>query len=371
MQVELNLPLAITLPTPVDFSAAHIDLPDGEVTLHCTESGAVITAQKSGDTIYAIVNDMPAGGPYTFDVEAAAAADELGVTVLESADTLSLQLPQGHFGTYHFGADVIRPYIAPVNGPGQIVMTRSVPSGALEGETTDHPHHTSLWAAFDEVNEVNNWHNAEGHGYTRHKSFSNVASGPVFGGFTAQGVWESATGEPVLDETRTIRLYNVGEEIRLLDYEITFAANYGDVTFNDTKEAGVLAVRVATSMDGARGGIISNSEGGRGESECWGKQAAWCDYVGQVNGETLGVTIFDHPQNPNFPTRWHVRDYGLFATNPFSTACFNAGDATPYTIPNGESVTFRYRVLLHRGNTQDVKIAEFYNVWSDLAKVLA
>jgi hypothetical protein len=27
--------------------------------------------------------------------------------------------------------------------------------------------------------------------------------------------------------------------------------------------------------------------------------------------------MFDHPQNPRHPTWWHVRDYGLFAANPF------------------------------------------------------
>lgn len=107
-----------------------------------------------------------------------------------------------------------------------------------------------------------------------------------------------------------------------------------DIEFGETKEAGILAVRVAPSMNGSRGGLISNSEGGVGEGDCWGRKASWCDYSGEVDGEMMGIAILDHPDNPNFPTRWHVRDYDLFATNPnpFSTSAFSGGAATPYRV---------------------------------------
>ena len=37
-----------------------------------------------------------------------------------------------------------------------------------------------------------------------------------------------------------------------------------------------------------------------------------------LGGKTVGLAIFDHPSNPRHPTTWHVRDYGLFAANPFA-----------------------------------------------------
>src|SRR5690606_6164875 len=135
-----------------------------------------------------------------------------GVTLQEENDTLEVRLPDGAFGTYRFGKDVNRPYVWPLYGPGEVPLTRAFPMQQIEGETSDHPHHTSLWTAFDEVNEVNNWHNAPGHGFTRHQSFSDVISGPVFGGFTAQSVWVSAEEKQVLDETKVLRVYNAGEE---------------------------------------------------------------------------------------------------------------------------------------------------------------
>jgi alpha-mannosidase len=82
-----------------------------------------------------------------------------------------------------------------------------------------------------------------------------------------------------------------------------------------------------------------------------------------VEGRTVGVAIFDHPQNPRHPTWWHVRDYGLFAANPFGRHDFeglpdaHAGDLR---IPAGQNVTFRYRVYMHEGDAQQARVADRY-----------
>ena len=105
---------------------------------------------------------------------------------------------------------------------------------------------------------------------------------------------------------------------------------------------------------------IVNSEGAR-DTEAWGKRAKWCDYSGLVDGKRVGIALFDHPQNPRFPTWWMVRDYGLFAANPFGQHEFeklsnaNVGDLR---IPAGQSVTFRYRILFHSGSAEEARLAE-------------
>jgi len=72
--------------------------------------------------------------------------------------------------------------------------------------------------------------------------------------------------------------------------------------------------------------------------------------------------------NPRHPTTWHVRDYGLFAANPFGLHDFNPkqnprgkGDLT---VPEGETVTFRYRLFFHAGTPDEARIAE---VWQAFA----
>lgn len=154
-----------------------------------------------------------------------------------------------------------------------------------------------------------------------------------------------------------------------MDFEVTVYASNGDVIFGDTKE-GTMAMRLAPTMrlKGLVGnGHIVNSEYQR-DDQTWGKRAAWCDYYGPVNGETVGVAIFDHPDNPKHPTWWHVRDYGLFAANPFGVHNFEdkpegTGDVK---ISNGESLTFRYRLFFHKGNEKEAQVAERYREYEKL-----
>ncbi|MBV9470892.1 MAG: PmoA family protein [Abitibacteriaceae bacterium] len=328
-------------------------------------SGPALPAQADGENaLVFIANNLKAGQPLRYRIETTL-AETVGVRLQQDQGKLELHLPEGHCTTYHFGPDVIRPYLWPLYGPGQKRVTRSYPMAEQAGETQDHPHHTSLWTAFDEVNGVNNWASEGKHGYTRHQDFVQQEQGPVFGGFTARSIWTDSTDTPILNETRVVRLFNIGAQGRILDYTITLAADYAAVEFGDTKEGGIIAIRVATSMDGARGGLIKNAEGGRGEKECWGQRATWCDYSGPVEGETLGIAVLDHPSNHNHPPRWHARDYGLMTANPLSNAAFIGGNPTPATLQPGQSWTFYYRVLLHRGNADAAGIKKAYQAFAN------
>jgi hypothetical protein len=114
----------------------------------------------------------------------------------------------------------------------------------------------------------------------------------------------------------------------------------------------------------ARGHIV-NSEG-QTDGGTWGKRAAWCDYYGPVDGHVVGVAIFDHPSNPKHPTWWHVRDYGLFAANPFGVHDFERKPAGTgdIKIPSGESLTFKYRFYFHKGDDKQGKVAERYSEYA-------
>jgi hypothetical protein len=113
-------------------------------------------------------------------------------------------------------------------------------------------------------------------------------------------------------------------------------------------------------------GHIVNSEGVR-DNETWGKRAAWCDYYGPLKGDTVGVAVFDHPQNPKHPTWWHVRDYGLFAANPFGVHDFERKPAGTgdVKIAAGDSLTFRYRLYFHKGDTAEAQVAEHYRRYAE------
>jgi hypothetical protein len=148
-------------------------------------------------------------------------------------------------------------------------------------------------------------------------------------------------------------------------------ADHGDLTFGDTKE-GTMAMRLAETMrlKGKVGeGHIVNSEGVRDDAT-WGKRANWVDYYGPVDGKTVGVAIFDHPSNPRHPTTWHVRDYGLFAANPFGIHDFEK--KPPGTgnlmVKAGDKITFRYRFYIHPGDDKEAKVKEAYDRYTSEPK---
>ena len=56
-----------------------------------------------------------------------------------------------------------------------------------------------------------------------------------------------------------------------------------------------------------------------------------------------------------------MRDYGLFAANPFGQHDFESlpsKTAGNLVVPAGQSVTFRYRVYLHEGDEQQKSEAQ-------------
>ena len=128
-----------------------------------------------------------------------------------------------------------------------------------------------------------------------------------------------------------------------------------------------MAVRVAATMkvESGKGGKIINSEGQTNQA-AWGKQAAWVDYHGPVDGRTVGIAILNHPSSFRFPTYWHVRTYGLFAANPFGLHHFKGSQSVDgsHTLSKGETMTLRYRVLLHRGDEKSAKVAEAFDIYA-------
>jgi hypothetical protein len=79
----------------------------------------------------------------------------------------------------------------------------------------------------------------------------------------------------------------------------------------------------------------------------------------------VGVAIFDHPSNPRHPTYWHSRGYGLHAANIFGWHDFLADKSQDgsMTLEPGQSLHFRYRVVIHSGDTQAARIADLYKAY--------
>ncbi|MBI3462299.1 MAG: PmoA family protein [Planctomycetes bacterium] len=278
-----------------------------------------------------------------------------------------------------------KPYCWPVIGPTGLPVTRAFPMEKVEGEKQDHPHQRSWWFTHGNVNGIDFWAETPESGRIVHREFLAAESGSDAGRLKTRNDWLTPKGQKVCEDVRELIVHAEGSRAlsalgsspsaRLADFSVTLKATESPVTFGDTKE-GMMGFRVASSMDvdAKQGGRIVNSRGQTDELEAgkdrqkhaWGKPAEWVDYYGPVGGDVLGIAVLNHPSSFRFPTHWHVREYGLFAANPFGLHDFTGSDQVngSHTIPKGESITFRYRIYIHKGDTEEAKVAEVYRAYA-------
>jgi hypothetical protein len=301
-----------------------------------------------------------------------------------------------------------KPYLWPVYGPSGKAMTRAYPMADVEGEQKDHPHHRGItfghesmggerwsfpekWEAFEGgagLGGGDTWHEestfageaknpkSSGTAAKRLKSLGKV----VHREFTewkvsAEGAvlaevceYRDSAGKRFLTEERRLT-FRATEELRSIDFDQDLIATDGPVRLDDRKDAG-LEIRVPSSMavDRAGGGKILNSDGVR-DKDAWAKTANWCAYSGPVEGETLGVAILGHPSTYRYPTRWHVRTYGLFAANPFGSRNMERDlpDVTK-TLQAGERLRLRHRFVFFKGDADAAKLNAAFEAYAKEAR---
>jgi hypothetical protein len=258
---------------------------------------------------------------------------------------LGIWLGDRKVAEYRFGKDVPKPYLYPVIGPDGKPMTEDSPG--------DHVHHHSLYFSHDEVDGHHFWLEGKSGSPIRHERFVEIYDEKERPGFTSVNAW-MAEDKPLLRDTRSFRFIPLEKGEYLIDVCIQFVAVDREVTFGQTKEAGLPGLRVAPELRvRGGGGRMVNSEGKVNEKECWGKEAKWVDYTGQrPDGTWVGIGFMAHPNNRPYPPAWHARDYGLLAVN------YTRWHA-PRTLKPGEGPwTLRSRFYIHWGKTEDAKVAE-------------
>lgn len=337
-----------------------------------TKSKTVFPVQREtvdgGIRIHWILDELAAGTSAKFVLRVAKSKKRESKSQVQLSDDaadgrVDIHVGKKLFTSYHYGSKWVRPFLHPVIGPGGVRVTRNWPvTKAIKGEDKDHAHHKSIWVAYGECNGVDNWSEESGHGYQRHRKFDHLESGPVFGRIVSEIDWCDKDEKKQFGETRELRVYALPNGDRMLDLQVTFRMTELPVVFTDTKEGGLLSIRVAGTMEGQHGGRIENSFGGVGESETWGKPASWCDYSGLAEGKHVGIAAFDHQDNPRYPTNWHVRDYGLMTANSFGLSYFrpDLGRRGDMTFEQDSVTNWRYRVFIHRGNAKKGRVRERY-----------
>lgn len=238
---------------------------------------------------------------------------------------------------YHFGKGLHRPFLFPLVGPSQ----RSVTRMGHPRDPNTHSHHNSVWVSHHDVNGVNFWADS-GKGRIVHRRIARYEDLESEAIVEAINTWQDEAGRILLEEQRRMRVLPLANDEFLLVLDLDLRPKLERVTLGKTP-FGLVGVRMAKTIgvhDG--GGLIRNSEGGENEEGVFWKPAKWVDYSGPITPTASeGVTLFDHPLNPNHPTIFHVRNDGWMGTS--------LTHAQALEIPQDKPLHLRYGLYVHAG----------------------
>lgn len=280
----------------------------------------------------------------TLQMSQLAVAAENAVSFVQANDSVQIAVDGKPLATYYFrDAKTLRPFLAHVRAPSGQQVTRNHPPVAGIDATDHDTMHPGIWLAFGDLGGGDFWRNK---GRVEHVRFVEPPKslGP-HGEFAVQNRY-LAGDRLVCEEYGRLSVDALPDGTAIV-WDSTFTAPH-EFAFGDQEEMG-LGVRVATPLAVKNGGTLTNSDGGRGEKEVWGKQAEWCDYSGTIDGQQVGVLIVPDPKN--FGRSWyHARDYGFVAANPFGRKAFTQGEASRIVVKPGTSLRLRYAVVVHSGD---------------------
>lgn len=252
-----------------------------------------------------------------------------------------------------------KPYFHPLRTPAGQDITLKRPA--------DHPWHRGLWFSWKKINGVNYWEEDPKVGVSEGRSLIRNVSSKLYKDFSARVLidilYQDKEG-PTLEEKRVLHISSpFGTDGYAISWDQTFTA-MKDIELDLEKPArhgGVqwggyagLSYRGAATL---KDGFFRASNGWTNSKDTtgYGEKAKWMDMTATTNGEIssyAGITIFDHPHNPRFPSPWYIwysNGQHLFFT---PSLLFDG----PMHLAKGEKLHLKYQTYIHDGKTSEQEI---------------
>ena len=284
------------------------------------------------------------------------------------------------FTSYVYESDLHKPVMVPLRSPSGIEVSRRYPLTEIKGGSMDHAHHVGLFFAVDQVNGTNFWNYYRNPGGTtpqiRHIKAEEMIGGDGEGKLATVTQWIDKHGKFVLKEDRRMVFVANQDDEYAIDFSIDLTAQREKVVFEDIEE-GVLAIRVSDYLRESSASVklepgkplpreavagtgrYFSSNGDETARGVWGKRARWVALQGVRRAKAVGLAVLNHPASINYPTYWHVRDYGLLSANPLGQGDFQRQWPREYrknkaiplrlTLEAGEKAHFRFLVIVYEG----------------------
>ena len=276
------------------------------------------------------------------------------VEISEENGQLIVSIGGQEYTRYQFAPPRWKPYLYPLRAANGLSLLADAP--------TDHRHHHGLWVGHGRVDDADFWLERHNSGRIVHRTFDGLISGKATGSFTATSDWTAASGDVMLSDTRTFTFHDEPSDGRTFDFEIVLRAPEGrSVTFYPSNEAGLPHVRVAEGLAVKTGGTLTNAEGKTNEKGTYKQRSPWLDCSGKLGRLECGIAVFDHPENPEYPTPWFTRDYGPLSPN------YGFFQEDPIVISAKDPLRLRYRIYTHSGDVEQGGVAAAWESYAGTA----
>ncbi|MCP4375884.1 MAG: hypothetical protein GY794_06890 [bacterium] len=220
----------------------------------------------------------------------------------------------------------------------------------------DHVWHNALWFSWKMINGLNYWEEDPKTGLSQGRTEIKSTKITKAKDFSARIEMVLSYHPPkkpeILAEKRTITISAPTKNgLYRIDWTSTFTATGTDALLDRTPRIGEkggkghggyagFSIRMAKETRGWR---ILDSKGRQNMKIHGQPNAVWVDASGKTtSGKQAGVTIFDHPSNMRHPAPWFIVK-GMPYFSP--AVLYNK----PHTLKKSESLTLKYRVLVHPG----------------------
>lgn len=274
-------------------------------------------------------------------------AQKQEVSATKVGNRIDVTIGEQFFTSYRFQPDEKYPFFFPVNGPVSGAGVTSMRNG-------QYPHHSSLFFGCDRVNGGNYWQEGLERGRIISVGARIVEAKGERVVIEDECIWKRPDAEAPIMDRRKIIISAPSPELYQLDFDIEMEMLI-DVTIQKTNHS-LFSARVDPDLTVKQGGVMINSEGKQGEKGTFGVGAAWIDCYGERKTGKEGIAIMQHPSNRWYPSLWFTRDYGFMSPTPM----YWPENGKTTDLKKGEKIALRYRVLIHKGDSQEAGIATLF-----------
>ena len=225
----------------------------------------------------------------------------------------------------------------------------------------DHPWHRGIWFSWKYINSLNYWEEDRKTGLSEGRTELHTVKVHLDKNYSARIEmtlsYHPPNEPPVLTEKRSLTISTPDKNgCYYIDWKSTFTAGCKDVLLDRTppvdskgrkRSGGYAGLSVRIAKDTSNWQVVDSA--GRKGMQANAQNANWLDFTFDTpDSKSAGIAIFDHPQNLRHPTPWYVI---MRENTPFAYFSPAALYNKSYTLPAKNTLTLRYRILIHPGQT--------------------